>query len=82
MVDSQFNIFSPVGMAMIEVLVVKYPNVTMSKPIIYKWCPHTIQPRNVIVKIAINIESLPKILHRLYLDSISLIIPNAGIINI
>ena len=69
-------------MAMIGVLVVRYPNVTMSEPIICEWCPHTIRPRNVVVKIAINVESLPKILHRLYLDSISLIIPNAGIINI
>ena len=82
MVGNQFNIFSPVGIAMIGVLVVRYPNVTMSEPIICKWCPHTIRPRNVVVKIAINIESLAKILHRLYLASISLIIPNAGIINI
>ena len=82
MVGNQFNIFSPVGIAMIGVLVVRYPNVTMSEPIICKWCPHTIRPRNVVVKIAINIESRPKILHRLYLDSISLIIPNAGIISI
>ena len=54
----------------------------MSKPIICEWCPHTIQPKNVVVGIAINVESLPKILRWLYLDSISLIIPNAGIIGI
>ena len=54
----------------------------MSEPIIYGWWPQTIRPKNVVVKIAINIESRPKILHRLYLDSISLIIPNAGIIGI
>ena len=54
----------------------------MSEPIIYEWCPRTIRPKNVVVKIAINVESLPKIWHWLYLDSISLIIPNAGIIGI
>ena len=54
----------------------------MSEPIIYEWCPRTIRPKNVVVKIAINVESRPKIWHWLYLDSISLIIPNAGIIGI
>ncbi len=54
----------------------------MSKPTINKWWPQTIQPKNVIVKIAINIESLPKIIHWQYLERISLIIPNAGNISI
>jgi len=54
----------------------------MSNPTINKWWPQTIQPKTVIVKIAINIESLPKIIHWQYLDRIELIIPNAGNISI
>ena len=54
----------------------------MSKPTINKWWPQTIAPKNVMVKIAINIESLPKIIHWQYLDKISLIIPKAGNISI
>lgn len=47
-----------------------------------KWCPQTIQPKKTIVTIEISMESLPKIIHWLYLDRISLIIPNAGTIKI
>ena len=44
------------------------------------WCPQTIHPNIAVINKAINIESLPKIIHWLNLESISLIKPKAGII--
>ena len=46
------------------------------------WWPHTIRPNNAIMNKAINIGSLPNIIHWLNLEIISLIKPKAGKINI
>ena len=78
----QFNILIPVGIAIIDVLNVKYDLVSKSKPTINIWWPQTIQPNNEIINKAINIESRPNIIHWVNLDIISLIKPNAGKINI
>ena len=50
----------------------------MSKPTIDIWWPRTIQPKNGITNKAIIMESLPKIIHKQDLESISLIKPKAG----
>ena len=50
--------------------------------LIYQRNPQTIQPKKPIINKAIIIESLPKIIHWLYEERISLIKPNAGNINI
>jgi hypothetical protein len=71
-----------VGTAIIIVAAVKYALVSTSKPTVYIWCPHTIQPNNPIENIANIIPSLPKITLLEYLDTVSLIIPNPGKINI
>jgi len=62
-VDSQLNILMPVGIAIIDVMLVKYILVTISKPTINIWCPHTINPIITINNKAIIIESLPNIIH-------------------
>jgi len=71
-----------VGIAIIEVEIVKYAFVSISNPTINIWWPQTIHPKNAIINNAINIESLPNIIHMVYLDNISLINPNAGKIRI
>ena len=82
MVANQFNILIAVGIAIIEVEIVKYAFVSISNPIINIWWPQTIHPKNAIINKAINIESLPNIIDKVYLDNISLIKPNAGKIKI
>jgi hypothetical protein len=81
-VANQLNILIPVGIAITEVVAVKYALVSISKPTVYIWCPHTIQPNKPIENIANIIPSLPKITLLEYLDTVSLIIPNPGKINI
>lgn len=67
---------------MMDVAIVKYAFVSISKPTINIWCPQTMQPKNAIINIAINMESLPKIRLMVYFDINSLIKPNAGKIKI
>ena len=45
---NQLNIFVPVGNDINIVIPVKYALVSVSKPIVYIWCPHTILPRREI----------------------------------
>lgn len=49
-----------------------------SKPTMNIWWPQTIHPNTAIINKAINIESLPNIIHWLNLESISVIKPKAG----
>ena len=81
-VANQFNILMAVGIAMIEVEIEKYAFVSISNPTINIWWPQTMHPKNAIINKAINIESLPKIIDKVYLDNISLIKPKAGSIKI
>ena len=67
-----------VGIAIIEVEIVKYAFVSISNPTINIWWPRTIHPNTAVINKAINIESLPDIIHWLYLEIISLIKPKAG----
>ena len=53
-----------------------------SKPTMNIWWPQTIHPNTAVINKAINIESLPDIIHWLNLESISLINPKAGKIKI
>ena len=53
-----------------------------SKPTMNIWWPQTIDPNTAIINKAINIESLPNIIHWLNLESISVIKPKAGKIKI
>lgn len=46
MVASQLNTFTPVGMAMIIVAVVKYARVSTSIPTVNMWWAQTMNPRN------------------------------------
>jgi hypothetical protein len=56
--------------------------VSISKPTINIWWPHTIQPNIEIINRAISIESLPNIILWVNLETISLIKPKAGKIDI
>ena len=53
-----------------------------SEPTMNVWWPRTIHPDTAVINKAINIESLPDIIHWLNLDIISLVKPEAGEIEI
>ena len=55
---------------------------SISKPTMNIWWPHTIRPSIEIINKAINIESLPDIIHWVNFEQISLIKPKAGKIKI
>jgi len=48
MVAIHEKIFTPVGIDIITVVVVKYARVSMSRPTVYMWCAHTIKPKTPI----------------------------------
>ena len=67
------------------IIVIKLPcemYLGKSKPTMSIWWPQTIHPNIAVINKAINIESLPDIIHWLNLESISLINPRAGKIRI
>lgn len=58
---SQLKILIPVGMAMTIVAAEKYARVSISRPTVYMWCAHTMNPSKPIAIIAYIIPSLPNI---------------------
>ncbi len=55
------NTLIPVGIAITMVAPVKYARESTSKPTVYIWCPHTINPRRPIAHIAYCIPSVPNV---------------------
>jgi hypothetical protein len=51
-VATQLKILIPVGTAIIIVAAVKYARVSTSRPTVYIWCAHTINPKKPIESIA------------------------------
>ncbi len=68
-VEIQLSILILVGIAIIEVEIVKYALVSISKPTINIWCPQTMHPNKAIINKAINMESLPNIIEAVNLDN-------------
>src|SRR3569832_590176 len=60
MVKSQLKIFTPVGTAMIMVMIPKKALILALAPIVKKWCNQTINDKKVIDIIAQTIETYPK----------------------
>jgi hypothetical protein len=52
MVAIQLKIFTPVGTAITMVAAVKYIFVFTSRPTVYMWCAHTMNPTTPIATIA------------------------------
>ena len=52
MVAIQLKIFTPVGTAITIVAAVKYALVSTSRPTVYIWCAHTMNPTNPIATMA------------------------------
>ena len=59
LLPSQLKILVPVGKEIRIVAPVKYALVSVSRPTVYIWCPHTIDPSNEIQLIAKIIDWLP-----------------------
>jgi len=74
----QLNNLMPVGIAIIDVDDVKYARVSISKPTMNMWWPHTIQPKKPIRNNAISMESLPNMIHMVNLLIMDDTRPNAG----
>ncbi len=52
MVNSQLKIFTPVGMAMIIVVMPKKAFTLAPEPMVKKWCSHTMNDRPMIAIVA------------------------------
>ncbi len=57
MVNSQVNIFTPVGMAMIEVMMPKKALTLAPEPMVKKWCSHTTNDSTPMAAVAHTIEA-------------------------
>ncbi|MCY1246740.1 hypothetical protein D9M72_600060 [compost metagenome] len=55
-VKSQVKIFTPVGMAMIEVMMPKKALTLAPEPIVKKWCSHTRKERTPMARVAPTID--------------------------
>ena len=56
MVNSQLNTFTPVGTAMIIVMMPKTALTSAPAPMVKKWCSQTMKERMQIAMVAITIE--------------------------
>src|SRR6185437_1564453 len=78
MVNSQLKIFTPVGTAMIIVMMPKKPLTSAPAPIVKKWCNQTRNDRMQIAMVATIIERYPNSGLPENVETTSEYTPNAG----